>query len=148
MSTNMKEMKAFADKLNKMAKDSPEKTAFMESCAKALASRLLSRVIKRTPVDSGELRKGWTGGKQNSATAWAENLTIKRVGKVYQITVSNPVGYAPFVEYGHRHVTRNRKVTGWVPGQYMLTLSTKEVESLAPALLQKRLRAFLTEHYG
>ena len=55
----------------------------------------------------GTLRRGWTVG------------TVIKSGKQYNIEVINSVEYASYVEFGHR--TRNHK--GWVPGQYMLTIS-------------------------
>lgn len=157
-------------------------TEYFEECAKALAARLLERVILRTPVEEndnyemklpngnyvtkiirgGTLRRGWTGEKEMSAKQWANSLPVKQEGSVYKITVSNPVEYAPYVEYGHRqkpgrYVPQLARYTGngsglrlkksWVPGQYMLEISAKEVKSLAPALLQKMLKEFLKSHF-
>lgn len=107
---------------------------FCRDMAKELASRMLSRVIKRTPVGvyedgtvGGTLRRGWTVGE------------IKKVGLTYEIEVINPVEYASYVEYGHRTVNHR----GWVPGRFMMTISANEVESLAPNLLERRLKDLL-----
>lgn len=89
---------------------------FIDACAKELAARLLAKVIKRTPVGDypnssgkkgGTLRRGWTGGKNSSAAAYADSLTIHHFGDAYVIEIINPVEYASYVEFGHR--TANHK---------------------------------------
>lgn len=123
---------------------------FIESCAKELAARLLAKVIKRTPVgqypkgsgkSGGTLRRGWTGGKTQGATSYANNLKVSHFGNVYVIEVVNPVEYAPYVEFGHR--TRNHK--GWVEGKFMLTISEQEIERDAPRVLENKLKKKLGE---
>ena len=117
---------------------------FIESCAKELAARLLAKVIKRTPVGDypnssgkkgGTLRRGWTGGKTQSAVAYADSLTIHHFGDAYVIEIVNPVEYASYVEFGHR--TSNHK--GWVNGRFMLTISEQEIQNAAPAIIEKKL---------
>lgn len=133
---------------------------FLESCAKELAARLLAKVIRRTPVKDyskeitvvakrdgkkhkkgeeykkkvnpsgkkgGTLRKGWTAGE------------IRKEGSVYKVEISNNVEYAPYVEYGHR--TPSHK--GWVPGKFMLTISEQELETIAPKVLENRIKEFM-----
>jgi hypothetical protein len=121
---------------------------FLTSCAKELAARLLAKVIKRTPVGQypaetgkkgGTLRRGWTGGSSSNATAYANSLTVNKVGSDYVIEIINPVEYASYVEFGHR--TRNHK--GWVEGHFMLTISEDEIRKSAPQILQKKLKNYL-----
>ena len=121
---------------------------FINACAKELAARLLSKVIKRTPVGQypsgsgktgGTLRRGWTGGK--AATAYAQSLQVHHFGGNYVIEITNPVEYASYVEFGHRTV--NHK--GWVEGKFMLTISEQEVQAAAPAILERRLKQKLGE---
>lgn len=133
---------------------------FLESCAKELAARLLAKVIRRTPVGDyskeitvvakrdgkkhkkgeeykkkvnpsgkkgGTLRKGWAAGE------------IRKEGSVYKVEISNNVEYAPYVEYGHR--TPSHK--GWVPGKFMLTISEQELETIAPKVLENRIKEFM-----
>lgn len=123
---------------------------FLTSCAKELAARLLAKVIKRTPVGQypegsgkvgGTLRRGWTGGSQSNATAYANSLQVNHVGSDYVIEIINPTEYASYVEFGHR--TRNHK--GWVEGRFMLTISEEEIRKSAPAILQKKLEKYLKE---
>ena len=123
---------------------------FMEACAKELAARLLAKVIKRTPVGvypsgsgkvCGTLRRGWTAGKNQNATNYAKSLQIQHVGDVYKIVITNPVEYASYVEFGHR--TRNHK--GWVEGKFMMTISEQEIQTIAPRVLESKIKKLLGE---
>ena len=124
--------------------------AFCEECAKELAARLLAKVIKRTPVGQypagsgkkgGTLRRGWTAGKNQNAISYAQSLQIQHVGDVYKIVITNPVDYASYVEFGHR--TRNHK--GWVEGKFMLTISEQEIQTIAPRVLENKIKKLLGE---
>lgn len=153
---------------------------FIESCAKNLASRLLAKVIKRTPVGiydepvsfvtkdgkevnftpktgikGGTLRSGWTSSTQREAEInsafegglgvqkYVEELEVRKVGDTFQIEIINPVEYASYVESGHR--TPNGK--GWVRGKYMLKISEQEIQSAAPAILERRIKQKLSEAF-
>lgn len=134
---NIKELDAFINRVQDFV-TSDEIDVFIESCAKELSSRLLAKVIKRTPVGrypkssgkrGGTLRRGWSVGK------------VTKNGDVYQVEIINPVEYAPYVEYGHR--TKNHK--GWVEGKFMLTISEKELQNDAPRILENKLKKKLGE---
>lgn len=125
--------------------------AFIESCAKELAARLLAKVIKRTPVGQypkssgkkgGTLRRGWTAGQ--AASAYVKELKIHHIGDTYVIEIINPTEYASYVEFGHR--TSNHK--GWVKGKFMLTISAKEIETIAPAVLEAKIKKILGDCFG
>ena len=100
MSVNYKQLTEFTKKIERL--NNEQKEEFLEACCKELAARLLAKVIKRTPSDSGVLRRGWTGGESANATAYANSLDIEKVGDKYHIDIINPVEYASYVEYGHR----------------------------------------------
>ena len=143
-SMNIRELKEFQEKLNKL--QNPD--VFVELCAKELAARLLTKVIKRTPVGQyskgsgktgGTLRRGWTGQKRASAQNYAESLPVHHFGDTYVIEIINPVEYASYVEYGHR--TANHK--GWVKGQFMMTISEQELETIAPKVLEAKIMKYL-----
>lgn len=94
----------------------------------------------------GTLRRGWTAktheeaaGGRADAKAYAESLTVNHFGDMVVIEIINPVEYASYVEYGHR--TRNH--TGWVPGKFMMTISVQEIQSIAPDVLENKVRRFL-----
>lgn len=130
--------------------DTAKVDLFLTSCAKELAARLLAKVIKRTPVGQypegsaktgGTLRRGWTAGKSSNATQYANSMNVTKQGSDYIIEIINPVEYASYVEFGHR--TRNH--TGWVEGQFMLTISEDEIRNAAPRILEKKLEKYLKE---
>lgn len=141
-SINFQDFERIRNNLEKLNQE--QVNIFIDACAKELAARLLAKVIKRTPVGDypnssgkkgGTLRRGWTGGKNSSAVAYADSLTIHHFGDAYVIEIVNPVEYASYVEFGHR--TRNHK--GWVNGRFMLTISEQEIQQAAPAIIEKKL---------
>lgn len=143
---DVKGLEQFSEQLNKL--QNPD--AFVESCAKELAARLLRLVIKRTPVGQypmssgkkgGTLRRGWTSGKNSSAQSYANSLQVQHTGNDYIIEIINPVEYASYVEYGHR--TASHK--GWVKGQFMMTISEQELTTAAPAILEQKIEKYLRE---
>lgn len=147
---NLKFDKKELEKLQKQLEELEKGKArdkFFEDCAKEMAARLLSLVKPKTPVGvyddpsrkGGTLRRGWTGGKNTDAEAFAKSLNVEKSGKTYTITVENNVEYAPYVEYGHR--TRGGK--GFVPGKHMLETSEQELKALSPKILQDKLEKFL-----
>ena len=139
---NFRDFERIQNKLEKLNQEQVD--LFIDACAKELAARLLAKVIKRRPVGDypnssgkkgGTLRRGWTGGKNSSAVAYADSLTIHHFGDAYVIEIINPVEYASYVEFGHR--TANHK--GWVNGRFMLTISEQEIQQAAPAIIEKKL---------
>ena len=147
---NLKFDKKELEKLQKQLEELEKGKArdkFFEDCAKEMAARLLALVIPKTPVGvyddpsrkGGTLRRGWTGGKNTDAEAFAKSLEIEKSGNTYTITVENNVEYAPYVEYGHR--TRGGK--GFVQGKHMLETSEQELKALSPKILQDKLEKFL-----
>ncbi|BBH19825.1 hypothetical protein Back11_11700 [Paenibacillus baekrokdamisoli] len=105
---------------------------FEEECIREIAGRLLAKVIARTPVDTGELRHGWTIGQ------------IARTANGYEVEIINPVEHAMYVEYGHR----TRDHTGWVNGRFMLTYSIQEMERELPDIIERKLQQFIDRHMG
>lgn len=84
------------------------------------------------------------GALPENVKGYADSLKVRREGDLYVIEITNPVEYASYVEFGHR--TRNHK--GWVKGHFMLTLSEKEIQRAAPAILQKKINRFLKGVFG
>lgn len=141
---NFRELKDFEKKLKSMK----DPDVFVESCAKELAARLLAKVIKRTPVGDypkssgkkgGTLRRGWTGEKRASASAYVDSLTVHHFGDTYVIEIVNPVEYASYVEYGHR--TPDHK--GWAMGKFMMTISEQELQEIAPKVLERKVKKYM-----
>lgn len=92
---------------------------------------------------------GYTGGTLRRG--WTSSIPAKK-SNGWEIEIINNVFYASYVEYGHRQ-TPGRYVPalgkslkkGWVEGKFMLTMSVKDVERMAPALLEKRLQELIRE---
>ena len=156
MSADFKQLTEFTKKIEKL--NDQQKEEFLESCCKELAARLLRKVIKRTPSDTGTLRRGWTtssteDAKRDTKQAMYENLfggnqkvsqksmEVRQVGDKYIIDIINPVSYGSYVEYGNR--TRDHK--GWVNGHFMLTISEAELNRMSDAILQKKLNKFMKD---
>ena len=141
-----KQLEQLRDSLETMARNSDD---FFEAASREIATRLLAKVIKRTPVGTypsnsgkvgGTLRRGWTAGTNQAVTSYADSLTVHHFGDTYVIEIINPVEYASYVEFGHR--TANG--TGWVEGKYMLTLSEQEIRQSAPGILEAKLKKWLS----
>lgn len=141
---NIKGLENFQRQLEKL--QNPDQ--FVEACVKELAARLLRLVIKRTPVGDypkstgkkgGTLRRGWTAQKQASAQGYAESIEVRRVGNTYIVDIVNPVEYASYVEHGHRTADHQ----GWVPGQFMMTISEQELQAIAPQVLEAKIKKYL-----
>ena len=139
---------------NNLEKTIVEIDYFCEVLTRELAARLLSKVIKRTPVRTGVLRRGWTAGKDVKIGEYANSLSVSKVGNDYQITIVNPVHYGIYVEFGHRQevgryvpAIGKRLVNPWVKGQFMLTYSEEELKSEAPDIIRKKLDKKLKEAF-
>ena len=129
---DVNELKAFRGRLDSLA----WKTgldAFYRQAAKELAARLLTMVKKRTPVDTGTLRRGWTIGE------------VKAMEGGYEVEVLNPTEYASYVEFGHRTRLNPEGGRGWVKGRFMLQISSDELEAMAPKILERKLKKFLSQ---
>lgn len=142
---DFKEVRQLQKQIAQLDKD---RDKFCEDCARYLAARLLAKVIKRTPSDSGNLRRGWTaqgsgsgaeGLKTRGVAQYVDSLKVNHFEDTYIVEIINPIEYASYVEYGHR--TANHK--GWVSGQFMLTISERELEEQAPKMIEKRISDYL-----
>lgn len=120
-----------------------EEERFMTETIKELAARLLRKVIKRTPVREGLLRRNWTVSD------------VRKNGSNYEIEVSNSTEYASYVEYGHRQTPGRyvpaigkRLKKSWVKGKFMLTISEEELRKEAPAVIKRKISEWLKKLGG
>lgn len=98
--------------------DKANGTLVVEEVEKAMtktAGIALNKVKKKTPTDSGTLKRGWS----------ASNL--KSYGGVFLIDIYNNTEYAPFIENGHR-IVRGGKTVGYTPGVFMLKETIDEID--------------------
>ena len=145
-----KRLQKLRDNLQKLQDMDLDK--FCEDVSKELAARLLALVIPRTPVGQyprssgkkgGTLRRGWTARTEQEA-AGGGKVDPAAYANALPVFKRDPVHYASYVEFGHR----TRGGDGWVAGQYFLTLSEKDLERVAPAVIEKKLEALLREAFN
>lgn len=104
---------------------------------------------------AGYARKYWSGYVGGNLRRQWSILPVQRVGSNYVVTVINNAEYASYVEYGHRQrpgrfVPALGKClkASFVPGKYMLTISTREVEKSLPRVLERKIEKKLREVFG
>ena len=81
--------------------------AVMKKTADTVAAEAFGRIVKATPVDTGQLRRSWT--LQPAA----------KTKSGYSATIGTSLFYSIYVEYGHR-IMRNGKQIGYAPPKYFL----------------------------
>lgn len=104
-------------------------------------------------ADAARLQQYWSGYTGGTLRrGWTSSASVQRQGSAYIVTVDNNTFYASYVEYGHRQTPGRyvpalgkRLKEGWVPGHFMLTISEKEIQRAAPAILEKKLKKFLED---
>ena len=126
---NYKELSAYLSSITVM-KDDYNK--FLRKFLIQMAERVLARVKPRTPVVSGDLKRGWELGD------------IHGEGKHLTIEILNGMDYATDVEYGHR-VVHNGIEVGWYNGRFMLKISIDEIQRQMPARYQSEFKQFCLE---
>jgi hypothetical protein len=132
-------LKEFEQQLKQVSESDMQR--FTEQMVKELAGIALAKIIERTPVGDYPSSSGKQGGTLRRN--WSVGEVIKK-GNVYEVEIVNSIDYATYVEYGHRTVNHS----SWVPGRFMMTISEQELESIGPAIIDRRLTAFLKEVLG
>lgn len=127
MDVDFSSFKQWSEQIDKAVREDAARK-LSEQVLYELANRVLRRTKQKTPVDTGHLRRNWMLG------------SVTRHGDYMEIEIYNNVEYAEFIEYGHR-----KPKGGFVEGCYMLTLSMKEIEEMAPALIGRRSDEFVKE---
>lgn len=91
----------------------------LQQSLKRVGKKAQQNVIAATPVDTGYLHRNWN----------IDGPFIS--GTIVALEIYSNVGYAPYVENGHR----TRGGGGWVPGKHMLMTMLFEMESQMPMLI-------------
>lgn len=106
--------------------------AALTKASKEIAKVLHKELLKRSPVDTGLLKKMWSAG---------DNLlfTVERDGNGYVVTLVNEAEkkgykYPWVVNYGHYSVNGN-----WVMGQFFVENSILATENVAEKYIRKEL---------
>lgn len=166
----IQELKEFQEKLNRL-QDSDE---FLKSCAKELAARLLSKVVKRTIVgdysveievtakrDSKHHKKGdvykkrvnksgKTGGTLRRGWTGGKNISVQEYVDSLKIHHSDDAYVIEIInetEYASyvEYGHRTRDHKRWIPGEFMMTISEQELKTIAPKVLEAKLEKHLRE---
>lgn len=119
------DFQAWADRVKKKA-TAAKVRPFIEKSLENVGEQALRQLKTNTPVDTGNLRRGWVSeGSSYGAGGW-------------QVKLANHVEYAYFVENGHR----TRGGNGWVPGQFFMKNSTEAIQRQLPQLIDPALYVF------
>lgn len=92
------------------------------------AMEVLAKTKKRTPIDTGELRRNW------------EITRVIKINGELVVYLYNNKDYCSYIEMGH--TTPNRD--GWIEGYYMATISIDEIENKIPKRFQNEFNKFMT----
>lgn len=119
------DFQAWADGV-KRAATAAKVRPFIEKSLVNVGEQALRQLKANTPVDTGNLRRGWASeGSSYGAGGW-------------QVKLSNHVEYAYYVENGHR----TKGGSGWVPGQFFMKRSTETIKRQLPQLIDPALYVF------
>ena len=126
------EVKEFQQKLQPLTEG-----AIDELCQEILVqlgTQFRSGVMKRTPVKTGILRKGWR-----------LSPVVKKGEDGYEIHIYNDVLYASFVEKGHWHVhawgTPIKPI--WVVGRFFMEKEYLEMKDEVPKYVRQQVEKIL-----
>jgi len=123
MSVDYSEFLAFRNKFERL---SNEFETFLKQFLIKQALDVLAKTKRNSPVDTGLLRNSWTIGE------------VVRDGDVLKVTISNPVEYAKYIEYGHM----DRSHQKWINGKFMCSLSIIDVKKKMPKRFEKEFEAW------
>lgn len=92
----------------------------------------------------GTLKRGWAVLKNS--------IHVQKIGNTYQVELVNNTPYASYVEYGHVQtpgkfipILGKRLKKSFAEGKSYMTLSAREVEDAAPAILQRKIQRYFEE---
>lgn len=103
------------------------KKVYDDACRKycdRMGLYLYETVVEKTPVDTGQLQRGW------------KRSSVYKTDKQFRQDVENNVDYAMHVEKGHR-IKVNDKYVGYVEGQYFLEKSQRQYLRKRPEFLRQ-----------
>lgn len=104
-----------------------------ERQAKKMGNKIVREIKRKTPVDTGNLRR-----------RWASDAGISGKGQDITITITNDADYAAAVNDGHR-IVRGGKTVGKADGHHMLE---KGIDSYKANYLQDDLQEMADQLKG
>nr|DAU32268.1 MAG TPA: putative tail component [Caudoviricetes sp.] len=123
MSVDYSQFIAFRDKFERL---SNEFEIFLRRFLTKQALDVLAKTKNEHPTITGLMKNSWTIGE------------VVRDGDVLKVTISNPVEYAKYVEYGHI----DRSHSKWVEGWFMCSLAIIDVKKKIPKRFQREFEAW------
>ena len=123
MSFDYKEFEKFVDTYKAAIEFDKFLNKFLIKCA----LDALGKTKKRTPVDTGGLKRNWFITR------------VMKKGDELVVWLYNSQDYASFVEYGHT----DRSRTNWVEGYFMATISIEEVQRKIPQRFEREFEKFM-----
>jgi hypothetical protein len=113
------EVEAYLQKLQTLHALTP--TIFY-GAVRTFEGELIDKAKERTPIVTGTLKRGFTGGSEASGASFMGWQPITVTGNVYSYNLENNVPYASAVEYGRR------TETGMLTGHLMLRTAEAEMQ--------------------
>lgn len=135
----MRNLNKFSAQLQLLKQKFPEE---LEQFLLDIAKSLERATVRRTPVLTGDLKKGW---RISSIKRQGDKLYIEVYNDATTTYEGRTVPLAPFVEFGHAIVNQKGETVGKADGFYMLTTSIKTVNRQIPRRLKKVLDRVLGE---
>ena len=101
-----------------------------DQIVRKIAFDVVAEVAERVPVDTGRLRAGWRVSLDVLAgDGESDTVSVEEDEAGIFLTVTNPVRYAPFIEYG----------TAYIPPGLQLSTAIENVRSKLSAELAEAL---------
>lgn len=135
MGITVKGLDEMLSKLNEAQTDE-----FCTQIVKDVSAKLIDGAKKLTPVRTGHLRLGFSGGKNVDGDMFMSAEAVTKMGRVFKYTLINSVEYAPYVEYGHR-----KPNGGAVEGRHMLSKAEQQVNAELDSFVSKKAEKYLKE---
>ena len=138
----------FADALKKFGDRLPE---VMDVVLRKSAMDIVANTAREWPIDTGRSRAGWIASisdppqsnykgnsKKRGGTVQAAPFESVKEGTTVSVTVTNPVDYAPYLEFGYTKSTTTGTISV-APGGYLQRasrLARADIENLLQELVQ------------
>ena len=91
-------------------------------------------VKANTPVDTSYMRKSW------------RSTPIKKSADGVSKAINNYMEYAPYVNYGHRIVNKDKETIGFIGGHFMLEKAMSKVDKVMIKEFKKEVERVNRKH--
>jgi len=132
----------FADALQKFGDQIPE---IIDVVVRKSAMDIVANTAREWPIDTGRSRAGWIASISDppqsnfkGGTVQAAPFQSVKEGTTVSVTVTNPVDYAPYLEFGYTKTTTTGTISV-APGGYLQRasrLARADIENLLQELVQ------------